>query len=114
MISPAFDHAVRRVEVGTLANEYLHWAIGTGRFAGLRRGRLDMDIPRTLTVDGLQNSGDHAGVNDCSLAVRRNEQVALMKMSHRDRDDGARHAPARAARGEEQQQAKHRLTILPP
>lgn len=69
--------------------EYLDWAIGQGRFRRLRDGRLEMGVPRGLTVETLLGAGDFVGANDCSLAVRRSDERALLRLVHRDRNDGA-------------------------
>lgn len=89
-MKPAFFTriTVGDVSLDLLLTEYLEWALGFGRFARLRRSRQSMGVPQSLTVASLAISGDHLGTNDCSLSVRRGDGVALLRLIHRDADDG--------------------------
>lgn len=77
------------VSVDTLAEEYLGWALGKGRFSSLRNGRLRLGVPPRLTPEILKGSGDYTGEHDCSLSVRRSDGLALMRLVHRDYVDGS-------------------------
>lgn len=91
IVEPAFfiRLAIGNVSVESLADEYVHWAIGKGRFAKQRNRRLQMGVPAHLSVEALRGSSDHAGDNDCSLSVRRAEGVALLRMVQRDSADAS-------------------------
>ncbi|HEU0037530.1 MAG TPA: hypothetical protein VFQ53_43260 [Kofleriaceae bacterium] len=90
-MKPAFftQLSIGGVTVDALVDEYLHWALGRGRFSRHRDGRLAMGIPAKLTVEALGSSGDHPGDNDCLLQVRRADGIALLRMVQRDSGDGS-------------------------
>jgi hypothetical protein len=77
------------VSVPDLRDQYLHWSLGTGSFSKARRRRLELGVPKNLTVTGLHGSDDYAGSNDYSLSVRRDDRISLLRITHRDADDGA-------------------------
>ncbi len=77
------------VSVETMAAEYLGWALGKDRFSGLRNGRLRMGVPPGLTPELLKGSGDYTGDHDCTLSVRRSDGLALVRLVHRDHEDGS-------------------------
>lgn len=117
-MKPAFftQLAIGEASVETLADEYLHWALGTGRFSRLRDRRLKMGVPPSLSVEALQASGDHHGDDEGRLQVRRADGMCLLRMVERDSDDGSVfwHNIVRLSREERATRIEHAIVRTAP
>lgn len=80
---------IKKVALEEVALAYSEWLLGVGAFGRFRKGRLEAGVPERCTVAMLQSSGDHPGNNDCVIAARRSQDVAILRFVHRDRDEGS-------------------------